>query len=225
MPVEVFPGASQPSRRNPSEVRSATDSSNSARNVRQSVSGLCKPKRSTCVNYSKSSGVQLGYDNKDHMQLAYTHPETSHLPDDFSLRLVYSPSCIRSAAAVLICVFNTTSTSFQPSSELLTELRPRRPRLERLHRAPTTSTTDHVDHVSSGSTELRPPRPPRPQDYVAMMIAAKNGATTIATTVMKTGRKTRGPDNFIANDTSSHLSNIATRRLLPPVVNKAKYYF
>ena len=89
-------------------------------------------------------------------------------------------------------------------------------------RAPTTSTTDYVDHVSSGSTELRPPRP---QDYVAMMIAAKNGATTIATTVMTTGRKARGPDNFIANDTSSHLSNIATRRLHPPVVNKAKYYF
>jgi hypothetical protein len=58
-----------------------------------------------------------------------------------------------------------------------------------------------------------------------MMIAAKNGATTITTTVMKTGRKTRGPDNFIANDMSSHLSNIATRQLLPPVVNKAKYYF
>ena len=144
MPVEVFPGASQPSRRNPSEVQSATDSSNSARNVRQSVSGLCKPKRSACVNYSKSSGAQLGYDNKDHMQLAYTYtsytcteqihaPETSHLPDDFSLWLVYSPSYIRSAAAVvLICAFNTTSTSFQPSSELLTELRPCRPRPERL---------------------------------------------------------------------------------------------
>jgi len=81
---------------------------------------------------------------------------------------------------------------------------------------------DHVDHVPSSSAELRPPRP---QDYVAMMIAAKNGATTIATTVMTTGRKARGPDNFIANDTSSHLSNIATRRLHPPVVNKAKYYF
>jgi len=142
MPVEVFPGASQPSRRNPSEVRSATDSSNSARNVRQSVSGLCKPKRSACD--SKSSGAQLGYDNKDHMQLADTYTsytcteqihalETSHLPDDFSLRLVYSPSCIRSAAAaVLICAFNMRSTSFQPSSELLTELRPRRPCLERL---------------------------------------------------------------------------------------------
>ena len=95
MPVEVFPGASQPSHRNPFEVRSATDSSNSARNVRQSVSGLCKPKRSACVNYSKSSGAQLGYDNKDHMQLAYTYtsytrteqihaPDTSHLRDDFS---------------------------------------------------------------------------------------------------------------------------------------------
>ena len=144
MPVEVFPRASQPSRRNPSEVRSATDLSNSARNMRQSVSGLCKPKRSACVNYSKSSGAQLGYDNKDHMQLAYTYtsytcteqihaPETSHLPDDFSLWLVYSPSYIRSAAAVvLICAFNTRSTSFQPSSELLTELRPRRPRPERL---------------------------------------------------------------------------------------------
>jgi len=58
-----------------------------------------------------------------------------------------------------------------------------------------------------------------------MMIAAKNGATTTATIVLTTGQKARGPDNFIANDTSSHLSNIATRRLHPPVVNKAKYYF
>ena len=58
-----------------------------------------------------------------------------------------------------------------------------------------------------------------------MMIVAKNGATTIATTVMTTGRKARGLDNFIANDMSSHLSNIATHRLHPPVVNKAKYYF
>ena len=82
--------------------------------------------------------------------------------------------------------------------------------------------SDHVDHVLSGSTKLRPHRPP---DHVAMMIVAKNGATTIATTVMTTGRKARGLDNFIANDTSSHLSNIATHRLHPPVVNKAKYYF
>ena len=81
---------------------------------------------------------------------------------------------------------------------------------------------DHVDHVPSSSAELRPPRP---QDYVPMMIAAKNGATTIVTTVMTTGQKARGLDNFIANDTSSHLSNIATRRLHPPVINKAKYYF
>ena len=63
---------------------------------------------------------------------------------------------------------------------------PRRPRPKQLRRAPTTSTTDHVDHVSSGSAELRPHRPP---DHVAMMIAAKNGATTTATTVMTTGRK------------------------------------
>ena len=55
--------------------------------------------------------------------------------------------------------------------------------------------TDHVNHVSSGPAELRPHRPP---DHVAMMITAKNGATTIATTVMATGRKARGPDNFIA---------------------------
>jgi len=102
----------------------------------------------------------------------------------------------------------------EPSSE------PRRAAERATERATTSS--DHVDHVSSGSTELRPPRP---QDYVAMMIAVKNGATTIVTTVMTTGQKARGPDNFIANDTSSHLSNIATRRLLPPVVNKAKYYF
>jgi len=33
-----------------------------------------------------------------------------------------------------------------------------------------------------------------------MMIAAKNSATTTATTVMATGRKARGPDNFIATD-------------------------
>ena len=74
-----------------------------------------------------------------------------------------------------------------------------------------TSTTDHVDHVPSGSTELRPPRPP---DHVAMMIAAKNGATTIATTVMTTGRKARGSDNFIATDQISikdkYTSNINT---------------
>ena len=72
---------------------------------------------------------------------------------------------------------------------------PRRPRPEQLCRAPTTSTTDRVDHVPSGSAELRPHRPP---DHVAMMIAAKNGATTTATTVMTTCWKARGPDNFIA---------------------------
>jgi septum formation inhibitor MinC len=32
-----------------------------------------------------------------------------------------------------------------------------------------------------------------------MMIAAKNGATTTATTV-RTGQKARGPDNFIVID-------------------------
>jgi hypothetical protein len=31
-----------------------------------------------------------------------------------------------------------------------------------------------------------------------MMIAAKNGATTTATTVVMTGQKARGPDNFVA---------------------------
>ena len=45
------------------------------------------------------------------------------------------------------------------------------------------------DHVPSGSAELRPHRPP---DHVVMMIVAKNGATTIATTVMTTGQKARG---------------------------------
>jgi len=58
-------------------------------------------------------------------------------------------------------------------------------------------TTDHVNRVLSGSAELRPHRSP---DHVAMMIAAKNGATTTATTVMTTGRKARGPDNFITAD-------------------------
>ena len=81
---------------------------------------------------------------------------------------------------------------------------------------------DHVDHVPSGSAELRPHRPP---DHVAMKIAAKNGATTTATIIVATSQKARGLDNFIANDTSSHLSNIATHRLHPTVVNKAKYYF
>ena len=41
MPVEVFPGASQPSRRDLSEVRSATDSSNSARNDRRRWPSAC----------------------------------------------------------------------------------------------------------------------------------------------------------------------------------------
>ena len=45
------------------------------------------------------------------------------------------------------------------------------------------STMDHVNHVLSGSVELRPHRSP---DHVAMMIAAKNGAMTIASTVMMT---------------------------------------
>jgi len=58
-----------------------------------------------------------------------------------------------------------------------------------------------------------------------MKIAAKNGATTTATIIVATSQKARGLDNFIANDTSSHLSNIATHRLHPTVVNKAKYYF
>ena len=56
---------------------------------------------------------------------------------------------------------------------------------------------DHVDHVPSGSAELRPHQSP---DHVAMMIAAKNGATTTATTIMTTGRKARGPDDFITVD-------------------------
>ena len=86
---------------------------------------------------------------------------------------------------------------------------------DRLHvRGPASPSSDHVNHG-----------PRRPPDHVAIMIAAKNGATTITTAVMVIGRKARGLDNFIANDTSSHLSNIATHRLHPPVVNKAKYYF
>jgi hypothetical protein len=56
---------------------------------------------------------------------------------------------------------------------------------------------DHVDHVLSGSAELRPHQAP---DHIAMMIAVKNGATTIATTVMVTDRKARGSDNFITAD-------------------------
>ena len=70
------------------------------------------------------------------------------------------------------------------------ELQPRRPHPELHRRAPTTRPPDHVP---SGSAELRPP------DHVAMMIATKNGAMTTTTTVI-TGRKARGPDNFIAID-------------------------
>jgi hypothetical protein len=33
-----------------------------------------------------------------------------------------------------------------------------------------------------------------------MMIAAKNGATTTANAAMTTGRKNRGPDNFVNTD-------------------------
>jgi hypothetical protein len=33
-----------------------------------------------------------------------------------------------------------------------------------------------------------------------MMVAAKDGATTAATTVMTIGQKARGPDNFVAAD-------------------------
>jgi len=55
---------------------------------------------------------------------------------------------------------------------------------------------DNVDHIPSSSAELRPHRPP---DHVAIMITAKNGATTTATTV-RTGRKARRPDDFITAD-------------------------
>jgi len=101
------------------------------------------------------------------------------------------------------------TTNSTPGPEVY---RPRRPRLERPRRASTTTTSitsraappisGHVDHdhVPSSSAELRPHRPP---DHVAMMIAAKNGATTIVTTVMATGRKARGPDNFIATNQMS----------------------
>ena len=58
-------------------------------------------------------------------------------------------------------------------------------------------TTDHVNHISSGFAELRPHRSP---NHIAMMIAAKNGATTIATTVVTISQKARGSDNFIAID-------------------------
>ena len=54
---------------------------------------------------------------------------------------------------------------------------------------------DHVDHVLSGSAELRPHQSP---DHVAIMIAAKIGATTTAIIIVTTSRKARGPDNFIA---------------------------
>jgi len=97
-----------------------------------------------------------------------------------------------------------------PSSSTKLRPRPHRPHPEQLHRGPTTSTTsqaalpssDHADHdhIPRSSAE---PRPHRPPDHVAMMIAAKNGATTIATTVMATGRKARGPDNFIATNQMS----------------------
>jgi len=55
---------------------------------------------------------------------------------------------------------------------------------------------DNVDHIPSCSTELRPPDH---QTTSQIMIAAKNGATTTATTV-RTGRKARRPDDFITAD-------------------------
>jgi len=106
------------------------------------------------------------------------------------------------------------TTNSTPGPEVY---RPRRPRLERPRRAPTTTTStaitsitsraaplssNHIDHdhVPSSSAELRPHWPPY---HVAMMIAAKNGAMTIATTVMATGRKAQGPDNFNATNQMS----------------------
>ena len=57
-----------------------------------------------------------------------------------------------------------------------------------LSESPTTSraalsSSDHIDHQTTSQ----------------IMIAAKNGATTTATTV-RTGRKARGPDDFITAD-------------------------
>ena len=83
---------------------------------------------------------------------------------------------------ICIYIYKEESEPTEPSSELCRIMNKSRHLL--IH---------DVDHILSGSTELRPP-----PDHVAMMIAAKNGATTIATTVMATGRKARGPDNFIA---------------------------
>ena len=35
--------------------------------------GYANQKGLACVSYGKSSGAPLGYDNQDHMQLAYTY--------------------------------------------------------------------------------------------------------------------------------------------------------
>ena len=122
-----------------------------------------------------------------HMYITEPRPSTSQLQQ---VRSVHHAS--QSITKELYCTLH--GHTFRPRPGIVdhvpsgsAELRPPRP-------------LDHVDHVPSGSTELRPPRPP---DHVTMMIATKNGATTIATTVMATGRKARGPDNFIATNQMS----------------------
>ena len=143
--------------------------------------------------------VQANYISLRHLHV-HTHiwhqARFGHAPSAPPYSIVSPTSMVSPNLLRPITNIRTASSGLlTPTTELI-ELRPRRPRLERLHRAPTTSTTDHVDHVLSGSTELRPPRPP---DHVAMMIATKNGTMTTATTVT-TGRKARGPDNFITID-------------------------
>jgi hypothetical protein len=72
MPVEAFP-RSQPTRRNPSE--SDQQQTHQIRHVTcdNPSLGYENQEGSACVNYGKSSRSPLGYDNQDHMQLAYTY--------------------------------------------------------------------------------------------------------------------------------------------------------
>jgi len=86
--------------------------------------GYANQKGSPCVNYGKNFGAPLGYDNQDHMQLAYTYTSYtrtehihafSHLRDDFSCG-----SSARQATSdrlLLIYVSNTkTKATFESTS-------------------------------------------------------------------------------------------------------------
>ena len=157
------------------------------------------------------SGTRMATASKLIMDIMETEASVDHQMDASTMNLRLLVLLIRPRAQK-----STDHVDHVSSGPAELRPRPRRPRPEQLHRAPTTSraappSSDHADHdhVLSSSAELRPHRPP---DHVAMMIAAKNGATTSATTVMATGRKARGPDNFIATNQMSIQDNFPQQR-------------